>query len=59
MSLPSTHRALVLVEKGKVAVKEQPLPKLGDNEILVHVKAVALNPTDWKVRIFSSTRSTN
>jgi NADPH:quinone reductase-like Zn-dependent oxidoreductase len=50
MSLPSHHRALVVVEKGKVAVNEQPLPKFSDDEILVRVKAVALNPTDWKVR---------
>lgn len=48
MSLPATHKALVVVEPGKVAVKEQPLPKYGDDELLVNVKAVALNPTDWK-----------
>jgi len=48
MSLPATHKALVVVEPGKVTVKEQPLPKYGDDELLVKVKAVALNPTDWK-----------
>jgi len=52
MSLPSQHRALIVVEKGKVAVQEQPLPRFSDEEILVRVRAVALNPTDWKVRIF-------
>ena len=49
MALPSTHKALVVVESGKVAIKEQPLPKYGDEEILVKIKTVALNPTDWKV----------
>ncbi|KIM27903.1 hypothetical protein M408DRAFT_70528 [Serendipita vermifera MAFF 305830] len=48
MSLPSQHRALVVTEKGKVGVKVQPLPKFSDEEILVRVRAVALNPTDWK-----------
>ncbi len=49
MSLPSTHNALVVIEKGKVAVKQQPLPKFNEDEILIRVRAVALNPTDWKV----------
>lgn len=36
------------IDKGKAAIKEVPLPKLRDDYILVKVKAVALNPTDWK-----------
>jgi len=47
-SIPSTHRALV-VNAGHTGweVKEQALPKY-DDDVLVRVHAVALNPTDWK-----------
>jgi len=39
----------IVVEKPGHAVKaEVPIPKLRDDYILVKVKAVALNPTDWK-----------
>jgi NADPH:quinone reductase-like Zn-dependent oxidoreductase len=48
-NLPTTHRALVVTEKGKVALKEVPIPKLEDDQVLVRVKAVAINPIDWKV----------
>lgn len=48
MSLPSTHRAITVTEKGKVAVQERPLPQFNDDQVLVKVKAVSLNPTDWK-----------
>ncbi|CAG7848943.1 SubName: Full=Related to toxD protein {ECO:0000313/EMBL:CCA74644.1} [Serendipita indica DSM 11827] len=48
MSLPSNHTALVVVERGKVAIKQQALPECADDEVLVKVKAVAINPTDWK-----------
>ncbi|KAI0854684.1 GroES-like protein [Xylaria cubensis] len=43
-----TTKALVLVEKGKVAIEEVPLPKLRDDYVLVKVNAVGINPTDWK-----------
>jgi NADPH:quinone reductase-like Zn-dependent oxidoreductase len=46
-SLPSTHRALVVnADQKGWEVKEQALPHYDD--VLVRVKAVALNPTDWK-----------
>lgn len=48
MSLPSNHKALVVVERGKVTLKQQPLPECGDDEVLVKVKAVAINNIDWK-----------
>ena len=31
-----------------VAVKDHPVPSLGDNDVLVKTVAVAQNPTDWK-----------
>lgn len=32
-------------------VSDHPVPKLGPEDILVKVRAVTLNPTDWKVRV--------
>ena len=57
MSVPSTHRALTVVERGdkatnkpgRVEVQERPVPALREDGVLVRVKSVALNPTDWKV----------
>ncbi|EIN07976.1 GroES-like protein [Punctularia strigosozonata HHB-11173 SS5] len=46
--IPSTMRAVVSAEGKSVTVKEVPVPKLGEGEILVKVAAVAQNPTDWK-----------
>ncbi len=47
-SVPSTVKALVLQGAGKTAVVDVPMPIIDDDEILVKVIAVALNPTDWK-----------
>ncbi|KAI0796322.1 GroES-like protein [Irpex lacteus] len=47
-SVPSAARALVLQGAGKTAVVNAPIPAIDENEILVKVIAVALNPTDWK-----------
>ncbi|KAI0430068.1 GroES-like protein [Xylaria sp. FL1042] len=44
----ATAKALVLAAKGKVEIREVPLPKLKKGEVLVKVHAVGLNPTDWK-----------
>ena len=41
-------KAIVCIEKGKAAIQDVPVPKLRDEYILVKVKAVAINPTDWK-----------
>ena len=57
ISVPSTHHALTVVERGdratntpgKVEVQERPVPALKEDGVLVRVKSVALNPTDWKV----------
>lgn len=34
---------------GRVEVQERPVPALREDGVLVHVRSVALNPTDWKV----------
>lgn len=43
-----TTKAIVFVEKGKMAIQEVPVPKLRDGYVLVKVNAVGVNPTDWK-----------
>ncbi|GAA5957629.1 hypothetical protein JCM21900_000773 [Sporobolomyces salmonicolor] len=43
-------KAVVVVSKGQVAVKDVPTPQPGAGEILVKNEAIALNPTDWKHR---------
>lgn len=48
MSLPATAKAVFAIEQGKTAVREAPVPQVRPGYILVKVKAVALNPTDWK-----------
>lgn len=46
----STRRAVVCPAEGepKAQVQSVPMPELKDGYLLVKVKAVALNPTDWK-----------
>jgi len=44
----SKNHAVVVTKPGEVGVQEVPAPKLRDDYILVKVKAIALNPTDWK-----------
>ncbi|KAI1756575.1 GroES-like protein [Xylaria castorea] len=44
----ASTKAVVIVEKGKVEIKELPLPKLNHGYVLVKVRAVGINPTDWK-----------
>lgn len=46
--MASTCKAVVSPAKGEVEVQSVPIPQLKDGFILVNVKAVALNPTDWK-----------
>jgi NADPH:quinone reductase-like Zn-dependent oxidoreductase len=43
-----TTKAIVYQAKGQAAVQDVPLPRLRDEYVLVKVKAVGLNPTDWK-----------
>ncbi|KAI3323394.1 GroES-like protein [Xylariaceae sp. AK1471] len=46
--MATVNKAVVLVEKGKAEIKELPLPKLREGHVLVKVRAVGINPTDWK-----------
>ncbi|KXT03166.1 hypothetical protein AC579_4968 [Pseudocercospora musae] len=45
---PTTMKAIKIVEGHKAELKDVPIPKLRDDYVLCKVKAVALNPTDWK-----------
>lgn len=44
----ATVRAIVVPEVKKATVQDVPIPKLRDEWVLVRVKAIALNPSDWK-----------
>ncbi len=45
----AAQHALVVQSKGVAKViDEQPIPSVRPDHMLVKVKAVALNPTDWK-----------
>ncbi|POS75912.1 hypothetical protein DHEL01_v205698 [Diaporthe helianthi] len=46
--MSSACRAIICIGKGKSAVKEVPVPSLREGHVLVKVKAMGLNPTDWK-----------
>ena len=54
---PSNMKAIKMIEQGKAEIKEVPLPKLRDDYVLVKVKNVALNPTDWLVHLSKGPRS--
>lgn len=44
----STQSAIVIQEDGDEGIAHIPIPKPKDEWVLVKVKAIALNPTDWK-----------
>lgn len=50
MTLNHLQQALVVSEKGQPpkVVSNKPIPSISAGEVLVRVKAVTLNPTDWK-----------
>jgi len=46
-------KAVLLYEYGdasKLKYEDTDVPKYGDNEVLVRVKATSINPIDWKIR---------
>ncbi len=46
-----THKALYLLEKhGEFAIRDVETYHPGPGELLVEIKAVSLNPLDWKVQ---------
>lgn len=53
-SVPETMKAIRFHEFGKADVlvyEDAPVPKPGPGEMLVRVRAAAVNPVDWKVRL--------
>ncbi|KAF9510972.1 hypothetical protein BS47DRAFT_1383704 [Hydnum rufescens UP504] len=49
MASSKTQRAVVVLEKGKTTlVSDKPIPPVIPRGVLVKIKAITLNPTDWK-----------
>jgi NADPH:quinone reductase-like Zn-dependent oxidoreductase len=46
--MAAVTKAIVAVEKGKAEIRELALPKLHEGHVLIKVRAVGINPTDWK-----------
>lgn len=44
---PESMQAVKIVSLGKAEIQTAQLPKLRDHYVLVKVRAVAINPTDW------------
>lgn len=44
----TTYKGVFSTAVGEVAIQDAPIPKVRDDYVLVRVKAVAINPTDWK-----------
>ncbi|ETS80410.1 hypothetical protein PFICI_07939 [Pestalotiopsis fici W106-1] len=50
-SVPATHRAVIIEAGDHVRIREDvPLPSLQDDQFLVRTEAVAINPSDTKMR---------
>ncbi|TBU35512.1 chaperonin 10-like protein [Dichomitus squalens] len=43
-----TMKSVVVEEGRKVAIEDHPVPRVGDNDVLIRTFSVAQNPTDWK-----------
>ncbi|CAI7658053.1 unnamed protein product [Penicillium bialowiezense] len=49
--MTATHRAAILPQSGgPISVEERVTPEPGPNEVLIEVKAIALNPVDYSQR---------
>ncbi|RAR00653.1 GroES-like protein [Stemphylium lycopersici] len=46
----SNQAAWIPEAKGKLEVKEAPMPKAGKGEVVIKNHAVAVNPVDWKIQ---------
>jgi len=46
--IPKTHQAVIVQADTTIKTEERPVPSISDNEILVKVSAIAINPSDWK-----------
>ena len=56
----ATHKALLLLEKfGKFAIGDLTTPEPGRGELLVEIKATALNPVDYKIQKFGHPMATS
>ena len=45
-AIPTTMKAAVIEELGKVVIKEVPVPVPEDGQILVKIEATPINPSD-------------
>ncbi|KAJ5948883.1 hypothetical protein N7454_002190 [Penicillium verhagenii] len=51
MAKPTTHLAAIIAEKGSpLSLVHRPTPKPGPTELLIRVKAIAVNPVDYYQR---------
>ena len=47
--MANTMRAQVIEKPGKMVLKEVPIPKINDDEVLIKVKMCGICGTDWKI----------
>ncbi|OTA70742.1 GroES-like protein [Hypoxylon sp. EC38] len=48
-TIPRVQKALVVARKGEYEIRHDfPMPKVGDDEIMIRSRYVGLNPIDWK-----------
>lgn len=47
MTVEETMRALKIMGRGQIEVRKVLVPQLEPDTVLIAVKAIALNPTDW------------
>ncbi|RLL93806.1 hypothetical protein CFD26_101544 [Aspergillus turcosus] len=54
--IPRIHRAVVATGPGSLALRPVPVPPIADDQVLVLVAAIALNPSDYKLLDQSTTQ---